>query len=596
MAYVIDTECYPNYWLFAAKNTKSGKTVLVDFQDDGRLDESIILSLMSKHTTIGFNSLSYDLPMIVAAIHGFSTKKLKKLSDRLINSREPAWKIAKEFDLDINTQDYWKHIDLIEVAPGKSSLKLYGGRLGCPVMQDLPFDPDRILSDEEIQKIRSYCGNDLDITHLLFEALKPQLKLRAGMSNQYGMDVRSKSDAQIAEVIIRSELTSLTGKTYSPSKLNGDYSFFYKDPSFLEFESDRLQTLFSRICQEQFTLTDSGSVQLPEWLKKDRIQIGESYYQMGIGGLHSCEQSQHIVASDGTMIVDMDVVSYYPSIILQLGLAPPSLGPAFLSTYKSIVDRRIAAKKKGDKVTADTLKICVNGSFGKLGSRYSFLYAPSLLLQVTLTGQLLLLMLIERMEKAGIKVVSANTDGIVMHCSTSCQKTMREVAWDWQLDTGMELEETEYLSISSRDVNNYLAVKTNGKTKGKGIFAETSLAKNPDGQIVYEAVAQWIAKRTPIEKTIQDCDDITKFCTVRRVEGGAMWNGHYLGKAIRFYASSSTLMGDPIRYKKNGNKVPNSDGTMPLMDIRNADLADVDRQNYIMKARELLKEVGYART
>jgi hypothetical protein len=198
------------------------------------------------------------------------------------------------------------------------------------------------------------------------------------------------------------------------------------------------------------------------------------------------------------------------------------------------------------------------------------------------------------MDRAGVKVVSANTDGIVMHCPKSHQNVMKEIAWDWQLDTGLELEETEYRSISSRDVNNYFAVKTNGKIKGKGIFAESSLAKNPDGQIVYEAVMQWVAERVAIENTINQCSDIRKFCTVRRVEGGAVWKDHYLGKAIRFYASASTLLAEPIRYKKNGNKVPNSDGARPLMDIRNVDLSDVDREHYTMKAKELLKEIGYA--
>ena len=116
---------------------------------------------------------------------------------------------------------------------------------------------------------------------------------------------------------------------------------------------------------------------------------------MGIGGLHSCEKSQYVVADENTVLRDADVSSYYPSIILQQKLSPKAMGKDFITIYQSIVSRRIEAKHRGDKVTADTLKICVNGSFGKLGSKYSALYAPELLIQTTLTGQLALLMLIE---------------------------------------------------------------------------------------------------------------------------------------------------------------------------------------------------------
>lgn len=88
---------------------------------------------------------------------------------------------------------------------------------------------------------------------------------------------------------------------------------------------------------------------------------------MGIGGLHSCEKSQYVVADENTVLRDCDVSSYYPSIILQQKLSPKAMGKDFITIYQSIVTRRIEAKHRGDKVTADTLKICVNGSFGKLG-------------------------------------------------------------------------------------------------------------------------------------------------------------------------------------------------------------------------------------
>ena len=237
-------------------------------------------------------------------------------------------------------------------------------------------------------------------------------------------------------------------------------------------------------------------------------------------------------------------------------------------------------------------KVSINGSFGKLGSKYSALYAPDLLIQTTITGQLALLMLIERIESAGAKIISANTDGIVVHCPKALEPAVMVIAWDWELETSYELERTDYAAIASRDVNNYVAVKLDGKTKGKGVFAPTGLAKNPDGTIVFAAVSAYIAKGTPIEKTIRDCADVRQFLTIRKVTGGATWRGAYLGKAVRFYYSTSVRQDECIYYKTNSNRVPNSAGAMPLMELPDKMPDDVDFSVYIVAAEKLLCEVG----
>lgn len=411
------------------------------------------------------------------------------------------------------------------------------------------------------------------------------------MSEQYGMDLRSKSDAQIAETVIKSELGSITGKKYYAPKVEQN-SFRYIDPKIISFETKQLQEVFGKILKTNFTLGGNGAVKMPEWLRDSRIKIGQSEYQMGIGGLHSCEKSQYIRATDNTLICDLDVASYYPSIILQQRLAPKSLGEPFLRVYQSIVERRLAAKRSGDKVTADTLKIAVNGSFGKLGSKYSALYAPELLIQTTITGQLALLMLIERMELNGIRVASANTDGIVCVCAKDREQLMEEIAFDWMLDTSYELERNDYKVIASRDVNSYVAVKTDGSVKGKGCFAPPSLAKNPDLPIVYQAVAKYIADGTPIEQTIKGCTDIRQFVTVRRVQGGAEWRGEYLGKAVRFYYSTEIADDECIHYAKNSNRVPKSAGAKPLMQLPDKIPSDINYDAYIVEAEKLLAEVG----
>ena len=589
---IIDTEIYSDYFLVSALNIETGKITHIEAFDGKPINQKRLHTLMTEYVTMSFNGNHFDLPLIAAALkpHSYSVAQLKKLADTIIKSTESIWRILKAYELRVPD---WDHIDLIEVAPGQSSLKIYGGRLNAPKMQDLPIEPDASISPEQRQIVREYCENDLHTTHLLYKALKPQIDLRVDMGTQYGMDFRSLSDAQIAEKLITHELQKITGKEYRKPEVKDGFAFKYRDPKIITFQTQDLQERFDRLLAERWQLGPNGSVQMPAWLKESRIKIGQAEYQMGIGGLHSCEQRQCIRADGGMVLADYDVASYYPSIIMQQQLAPNAFGKPFLTLYQSLIRRRLEAKRSGDKVTADTLKITLNGSFGKFGSKYSTLYAPELLIQTTITGQLALLMLIERLETAGVRVVSANTDGIVVYHSETQFDAVDEITFDWMLDTSYQLERTAYSVIASRDVNNYVAVRTDGRIKGKGIFAPASLAKNPDGQIIYTAVAQHIAKGTPIEDTIHGCTDLSQFVTIRRVQGGAVWRHERLGKAVRFYHSTAVPPDECIHYATNSNRVPNSGGARPAMEL-GAFPNDVNHAVYIKAAQELLQEVGHA--
>lgn len=244
---------------------------------------------------------------------------------------------------------------------------------------------------------------------------------------------------------------------------------------------------------------------------------------------------------------------------------------------------------------AATKKLTANGSFGKFGSKWSALYSPDLMIQVTVTGQLALLMLIESFELDGITVVSANTDGIVLKFPRSRYDDVRAHIAAWEGSTGVVMEETRYRALYSQSVNAYLAVKDKGGIKGKGPFASASLAKNPQHAICTEAAMAMLEHGTPIAKTIRDCQDIRKFVTVRRVTGGATYRGEYLGKVVRWYYGTGRT--DAIHYAKatakgTFNKVATSDGAVPLMDLPSTFPTDVDYPKYIGIAYEILCDIG----
>ena len=590
MALILDVECYRDYFLICFMDRTNKKVASFEMYVGKKLPVAKVANLMSNHQTISFNGNNYDLLMIAAALQNRDCADLKRINDEIITSGKPSWRVCREEGIDI--PQAWDHIDIISVVPGQASLKVYAGRLGYNKLQDLPIEPSASISPEQRVLLTKYCVNDLRVTDALYCAVEKQVSLRVDMSQEYGVDLRSKSDAQIAEAVLKSEVESITGKTLRVPKIADDATFRYLDPKIVSFKGEALRDLLTPLTKHNFELSGNGSIQMPDWLKKTKIKIGDSEYQMGVGGLHSCEKAQSVYAGTDHILADFDVASYYPSIILQQDIAPDSMGDSFTKVYKSIVDRRIKAKRAGDKVTADTLKIVVNGSFGKLGSKYSTLYAPNLLIQTTITGQLALLMLIERVEAVGAKVVSANTDGIVVFAHKRLEPELAQVMFDWELDTSYELERSDYRSLHSRDVNNYIAVKHDGTTKRKGAFSQAGLMKNPQFEIVSDAVAEHLAGNADFRDVIRNCRDLNKFVMLRKVTGGAVWRKQKLGKAVRFYYSTEVGPDETISYAKNSNKVPQSDGGKPCLDLPDEFPSDVNFERYVGMALMVFKQIG----
>jgi hypothetical protein len=591
---MFDVECYPNYFLVAFKSIELKRVVYFECGPDTHVDSAKLSWILQNFWIVGFNSNSYDMLLVTLALCHYSSEDLKDVSNIIIfNGLHP-----KEFQEQYKVSlPRIRHVDLIEVAPLQASLKTYAGRLHCHRMQELPFPHDKILTEREKKGVLLYCINDLDDTILLFNELRPQLTLRHELSQAYGTDLLSKSDAQISEAVITAELKRLNGWFPKRPIIAPGTSYKYTVPPFLEYKTDQLQQMLEVIRAANFVVTPNGNCDMPAEVSDLKISLGQCVYKMGIGGLHSTEKCVSHHADDQHYLIDKDVASYYPAIILNLELFPKHLGRSFLQVYRDIVNRRLEAKRANNKVVADSLKITINGCFGKLGNVYSALYSPDLLIQVTITGQLCLLLLIEMLEQMGISVLSANTDGIIFKCPKDRYAIVESMIIYWQKLTGFDTEETRYRSIYSRDVNNYVAIKENGEHKSKGTYSEkgsagnTVLSKNPETLICNDALIAFLRDGTPVDKTVMSCKDIRRFVAVRNVKGGAEKSGVYLGKAVRWYYS--TKMKGDIVYRTSGNKVAKTDNAMPLMELPSELPSDIDYDYYIATAKELIKEIGY---
>lgn len=527
---IFDVEIYRNYFLAAFMHLETGKVCYVESDMLGTINRQKLEYILKNFLTVGFNSIGFDMPITAMALNGCTLQQMKEATSRIIEQQENYRDVIKSYKTKIDKS--YNHIDVIEVAPLFGSLKAYSGRLHARRMQDLPFHPGIDLNADQVAITRWYCVNDLSNTRLMYESLAQQIELRIELSAQYGIDLRSKSDAQIAEYVISSEVQKLNGYKAERPTIQPGTAYSYRTPQYMQgFRSYLMQSTLGIVQRAKFIVAEHGSIAMPPEIADLKINIGNSTYTMGIGGLHSTESKTAHIAGGGYRLFDFDVTSYYPSIILNQGLFPYHLGQAFLRVYASLVARRLHAKAAGQKLIANSLKIVINGSYGKLGSKWSNLYAPDLLVQVTMTGQLSLLLLIEWLELAGIAVVSANTDGIVIKPHETQIDMMNQIIKYWEQQTKFEMESTEYSGLYSRDVNSYFAVKTDGKVKSKGAYANPWtddkdkapwMHKNPSAQITIEAVERYLVDKVPIARTIMDCTDIKKFVSVRAVKGGAV--------------------------------------------------------------------------
>lgn len=352
-----DTECYPDYWLCSVGD-QSFQTFPGHPLDTVRLKQAL-----TNATMLTFNGNYYDHPMISLALTGASAADLWAASNRIIvpgGKGLMPWEFAKFYGINLLL---WDTIDIMNVAPGQGGLKAYGGKMHMHKLQELPIPVGTSIGLFDRPVIRDYCTNDLDTTVALGTRMSAQIKLREEMSMQYGVDLRSKSDAQIAEAAMKAALPFEVQVPVVPQGA----TFYYRPPAWMSFRTPQMQDVLRTMCSTPFAVNDKGGVSpayencYVDW-GKDQVRLDPhgnfvkrpadwqhklvGPYAMGIGGLHSTENRRALLADSNRRLLDRDVASYYPSLILETGIYPQQIGSSFTGIYKEWYDSRLAAKHK----------------------------------------------------------------------------------------------------------------------------------------------------------------------------------------------------------------------------------------------------------
>lgn len=390
---------------------------------------------------------------------------------------------------------------------------------------------ERFIPKEYLNEIADYNDNDVYIVAELIRMNQEEVLLRYRISEEYKVDVYSASRSTIADKVIVKLYSKFTG---------------LHPKAFIDTKTIRRKILVSEILSDKIAfstpeLNDILSGIRSLTLKGEKGEFDREFtfmgtsYTIATGGLHSNEIPAVYVENSDSIIVDRDVASYYPNMIRSLKVCQKHLIPkAWFRIADTIVDERLEhkhlAKDKSldvmerDKhaTAAACLKIVANaGIFGKMGSEKSFLCDKKAMYQVTINGQLFLLMLIEKLELAGIHVISANTDGIVTIVPRELEQTADDICHWWEKHLGLELEFTYYTKYVTEGVNSYLTVKRGGSSKFKGrmnpkMFLE-DLSKGYNSPIVAKCVTEYFINGTPVMETLRNAKSILDFCRTQNV-------------------------------------------------------------------------------
>ena len=390
---------------------------------------------------------------------------------------------------------------------------------------------ERFIPKEYLNEMADYNDNDVYIVAELIRMNQEEVLLRYRISEEYKVDVYSASRSTIADKVIVKLYSKFTG---------------LHPKAFINTKTIRRKILVSEILSDKIAfstpeLNDILSGIRSLTLKGEKGEFDREFtfmgtsYTIATGGLHSNEIPSVYVENSDSIIVDRDVASYYPNMIRSLKVCQKHLIPkAWFRIADTIVDERLEhkhlAKDKSldvmerDKhaTAAACLKIVANaGIYGKMGSEKSFLCDKKAMYQVTINGQLFLLMLIEKLELAGIHVISANTDGIVTIVPRELEQTADDICHWWEKHLGLELEFTYYTKYVTEGVNSYLTVKRGGSSKFKGrmnpkMFLE-DLSKGYNSPIVAKCVTEYFINGTPVMETLRNAKSILDFCRTQNV-------------------------------------------------------------------------------
>lgn len=467
---IYDSETIVNFYLNVMKHPASGTRWIFEISPWNNHAPQLAAMLNDLRARgfrmIGFNNFAFDYPILHDFLHGtVSPQALQAKAQAIINSQGvDGGRWAHEIRQPLIEQVDLYKIHHFDNRAKSTSLKAIEFNRRSHSVETTPFDPlQPITTNEQRETVIRYACHDVEETQAFAEASAEMIRFREELSAKYGRNFMNDNDTKIGKqyFIMRLEEAGI------PTRSGGQPRQTPRDRiplaplifPYIGFQREE----FSRVLNylKTVTLTDTNAA--PE-LKGVKATLRGFDYHFGTGGIHGSMESTRVYADENHIIRDVDVKSFYPNIAIVNRVFPEHLSVTFCDIYQSLYEQR-QQTKKGDAENG-MLKLALNGVYGDSNNDFSPFRDPSYTMTITINGQLLICMLAEHLSAMlGIEVVQVNTDGLTVRMHKDCVWHFEQCCRLWQERTRLELEFSDYSAMFIRDVNNYVAVGTDGKVK-----------------------------------------------------------------------------------------------------------------------------------
>ena len=594
---VFDLEVFPEWWcmVYTDPDDITEKRVITS---DTPNYKNKIMKLIPARCLIGFNIKGYDLRILNGIIHACDPYRLYELSKEIVESDE-------EKD-PFNNYTFWNKFNFCDLFDDWrfGSLKEFESNIGMSIREsEISFDRCNLTPAEKEEIIR-YCKHDVDATVKLLEFRREYVDSKKMLSQMFNipLDKALKStNAKLCALVLEAEMKKrvLDTKFVIPTKV----------------ENYLRQNLPESVISLFEYLNDDSKV----------VHLFDNEITFGIGGIHSTYSENIVTKSDEeNVLMNIDVTSYYPNLMMNFGYL--SRNVAKPDKYREIYDLRVELKKqageeaklngKSEKwktlnAQQNALKLILNTTYGATKNKYNALYDEYQASSLCYLGQLLLAALANKIyTKIGATIIQTNTDGILIKVRRDKLDDVRVLVKEWEDLTGFTMEEDFIEMFFQRDVNNYIEVTDNPKKpyklKGKWTNQAEETIANLNAPVTHEALLLFYTQNVPIEDTINNCEDIKKFCLTAKTgytysKTYYYYNNepHLANKVNRVVATTDTKCGTIKKYKVCDDGKPRYDKIADVPErcrLLNDELEmidDLDREWYVQFAKNKVKELKW---
>jgi hypothetical protein len=598
-----DTETYPNFFCCVVKIlglNHCGVYEISARRDDSR---SLVEFVQTLDRMVGFNCVGFDYPLVhwlmqavrsgeAAALGGERlAARLYQYGQEIINSQHGERSRFHVWPSDVLVPQ----IDLMQIhhlsnRSRATGLKALQVAMRSPSVVDLPYPHGTLLTPEQMDVVVVYCGHDVDETERFLGHSKSEVAFRERLGGAF----LSLSDASVGKRTLRE---ALERERPGCTRLSTQRDAIKLADVILPYVAFRREPFTGML--ERFRETTVHALQVKQAFRPEPIFHRGFVFGFGLGGLHGSVSKRRVEADAEHEILDVDVTSFYPSLAIVNRLRPAHLGESFCRVYADLFERRMTHPKGSPE--NGMLKLALNAVFGDSGSEYSKgFYDVAFMLSITVNGQLLLCMLAEAlMEITDLEVLQANTDGLTMRFPRRDRPAVDAILHWWQDGTALKLESVDYSRMWIRDVNNYVAERTDGKLKRKGAYEyDLDWWQDPSALCVPRAVEAHMVRGESVRAYLERrlVEDPWDFLIRARVRGKDRleWSGLPMQKISRYYVSRAgapLLKIAPALKGKSDVRVTRLVGGMPVQMVNTFDGAppgDVDLEWYAREAEKLL--------